>query len=380
MSGIQTTDSRHWILAALVRAESLRVQPRATRAWLLRHGSQSVIALVQNDQHYNRLSKIAHQHITNSSSPNSALTVATARKVVARVLAPADASSRIQVRDRVAICIVGLALLRSGWRTVAVSRGFLAIEMGCSELSAGHCLNSLVDRGWLRVVARPRGKPLVFKMTKLREESSRESVAGHYDLVGALAAGRKSELGVAELMAAGHPAFGYGKLGHKAWLYLVGQAAGVEPETVGQTPRSWSASRLALTKAGLLDSAGQLDIEALDRYAGTEGCDDTKAAAVGAREARVAERIAAVIASRERRAGAAAGLEQVFKLTGRPPSADTDRATRRVWLVELQAKLGNGSVPESGRPAVQSVLRLELRKAGWTPAAAKASSDWALSA
>lgn len=71
----------------------------------------------------------------------------------------------------------------------------------------GFALSSLQDRGWLRQMSKPPGQVPIYKLMTLREEASRETARGLYDLIGALAAGDPSVPGVAELLSVDHPAW-----------------------------------------------------------------------------------------------------------------------------------------------------------------------------
>lgn len=389
MRGIRTTDPTGWCLAAITRGLTLDLPPKVTRNWIARNGSRSATALISSDRSYTRLTSIARQHLSDSSSPSSAArrSISISRLIVARVLAPleTDAGPRVQVRDRSAIAAIGLAQLRRpGWRTVAVSRGWLALELGISEPSAGRALASLDASGWLRCTARPPGKPAVFQLCRLGEERSRETARAHYDPIGGLATDDLAVPGVMELLSVGHPAWGYSpagstpRLGHRHWLRAIALATSTGPESVGQTDRSWALSLADLRRAGVLDDAGALATGALDRYAERAGAVDARAVAVVRREERIAERMESLAAARQARAGAIAGLKRVYKTVGKPPPATADREIRQAWLQRVQPALAG--VPEQGRTAVRAELSAALRRAGWGSEPARAAAAWALAA
>lgn len=185
-----------------------------------------------------------------------------------------------------------------------------------------------------------------------------------------------------QLLSVGHPAWGYTptnvspRLGHRHWLRTLALATGTGPETVGQAGRSWTASLGHLRSAGLLGEGDPLDAEALDGYAERVGAVAARAVAVSRREERVAERMEALAQARQARAGAIAGLAQVYKKAGQPPPVTADRAVRQAWLQALQPALAG--VPEPGRAAVRTELATALRRGGWESESAHRAARWAL--
>ena len=261
-------DPRAAVLRVLVRGLAHHVSPVAIKRWLVLLGTPEQV-LCTADGQWQQLVSEARSWLATSSS------LSTARRMVARVVAPVAAgtfsSKRQEVQARVAVAVIGGQLLTTGYDKLLVTGDWLGLQMGLTAPAARTILKALERARWIRRVS-SRGGALHYRLMKLENEDLRDWADLHHDAIQALADGTPEDSYLATvLMTAASPAWHYSDdiiTGGRTWLRLVlGYSGQPASEWLGLSKRANTQLRDELrrelpgTLEGAVDLAAVLSVK-----------------------------------------------------------------------------------------------------------------------
>ena len=370
-------DPRAAVLRVLVRGLAHHVSPTAVRRWLVMLGTPEQV-LCTADGQWQQLVAEAKAWLASSSS------LATARRMVARVVAPVPpgtfTSKRQEVQARVAVAVMGGQLLRTGYDKLLVTGDWLGLQLNLTPTAARSVLKALERAHWIRRVS-SRGGALHYRLMKLGTEDLRDWADLHHDTIQALADGTPEDSYLASiLMTAASPAWHYSDdiiTGGRTWLRLVlaysGQPAG---EWLGLSKRANTQLRDELHRElpgaleGAIDLAAVLSVKSEATFAyfrHIERKDDLAALAIVNRARVTAFREAAAekFAAKKFAGGL---LHGAYDVAGRVPHG-SDLAEVQRWTSQVAAyfNAGAGVVHDAALlPVLADLLRELTAKAGWS--------------
>ena len=370
-------DPRAAVLRVLVRGLAHHVSPTAVRRWLVMLGTPEQV-LCTADGQWQQLVAEAKAWLASSSS------LATARRMVARVVAPVPpgtfTSKRQEVQARVAVAVMGGQLLRTGYDKLLVTGDWLGLQLNLTPTAARSVLKALERAHWIRRVS-SRGGALHYRLMKLGTEDLRDWADLHHDTIQALADGTPEDSYLASiLMTAASPAWHYSDdiiTGGRTWLRLVlaysGQPAG---DWLGLSKRANTQLRDELhhelpgALEGAIDLAAVLSVKSEATFAyfrHIERKDDLAALAIVNRARVTAFREAAAekFAAKKFAGGL---LHGAYDVAGRVPHG-SDLAEVQRWTSQVAAyfNAGAGVVHDAALlPVLADLLRELTAKAGWS--------------